>query len=146
MRLWRKPDWMSVSSSGLITSTPSNDDVGSHNVTVQVRDSAGTTDQKTFSLTVNNTNDPPEFDPTDLIKSIDQGEAYSYLWSASDDDYYDSFNYEGLTLPDWLTLSSDGLLTGTPSNSDVGSHEIYITVTDSGCLRLLAGTQSWSTT
>ena len=70
-------------SSGLITGTPSNDDVGNHSVTVQVRDSAGATDQKTFTLTVNNINDPPQLDPTDLITRIDQGEVYSYNWSAS---------------------------------------------------------------
>ena len=41
-----KPDWMSVSSSGMITGTPSNSDVGTHSVTVQVRDSAEATDTK----------------------------------------------------------------------------------------------------
>ena len=52
---------MSVSSSGLITGTLSNDDVGGHSVTVLVRDSAGAIDQKTFNLTVNNLNDAPVF-------------------------------------------------------------------------------------
>ena len=32
---------MSVSSSGLITGTPSNEDVGSHSVTVKVTDTGG---------------------------------------------------------------------------------------------------------
>ena len=53
-----KPDWMSVFSSGLITGTPDNEDVGS-TVTVKVTDSAGASDTKTFSLTVLNTNDAP---------------------------------------------------------------------------------------
>ena len=56
MRLWRSGLDV-VSSSGLITGTPTNDEVGSHSVTVQVRDSVGAIDTKTFNLTVNNTND-----------------------------------------------------------------------------------------
>ena len=50
-----------MSSSGMITGTPNNENVGEHTVTVQVRDSAGATDTKTFTLTVNNVNDAPEF-------------------------------------------------------------------------------------
>ena len=45
----------------MITGTPNNENVGEHTVTVQVRDSAGATDTKTFTLTVNNVNDAPEF-------------------------------------------------------------------------------------
>ena len=48
------PEWMTVSASGLITGTPTNDDVGSHDVTVKVTDSAGESDTKTFTLTINN--------------------------------------------------------------------------------------------
>ena len=39
----------------LVTGT-GNEDVGDHDVTVRVTDSAGATDTKTFTLTVNNTN------------------------------------------------------------------------------------------
>ena len=41
MRQLPEPDWMTVISTGLITGTPTNDDVGDHDVTVQVTDSAG---------------------------------------------------------------------------------------------------------
>ena len=49
-----------VSSAGFITGTPENKDVGDHTVTVKVTDSAES-DTKTFTLTVNNVNDAPEF-------------------------------------------------------------------------------------
>ena len=58
------PSWLTVSSSGLLTGTPTNDDVGTHSVTVQVADSSGATDTRTFSLTVNNVNDAPVFNFT----------------------------------------------------------------------------------
>ena len=46
-----------MSSSRLITGTPANDDVGDHEVTVRVTDSGGASDQRTFTLTVNDVND-----------------------------------------------------------------------------------------
>ena len=74
-----------MSSSGLITGTPSNSDVGEHTVTVQVKDSAGATDTKTFTLTVNNVNDAPEFTFT-APTSTDEDAAFSYQLTASDID------------------------------------------------------------
>ena len=35
-----------------------------------------------------------------------------------------------VTLPTWLSLSSDGLLQGTPTNENVGDHKITVRVTD----------------
>ena len=36
-----KPDWMTISPSGLITGTPENEHVGDHTITVTATDSAG---------------------------------------------------------------------------------------------------------
>ena len=85
MRLLSKPEWMSVSSSGLITGTPDNEDVGEHTVTVKVTDSAGESDTKTFTLTVNNVNDAPEFTFT-APSSTDEDAAFEYQLTASDID------------------------------------------------------------
>ena len=85
MRQLSKPDWMTVSSTGLITGTPSNSDVGTHSVTVQVRDSAEATDTKTFNITVNNINDVPEFNFTPL-SSTDEDAAFEYQLTATDID------------------------------------------------------------
>ena len=128
-----KPDWMTVSSDGLITGTPTNDDVGSHSVTVQVRDSEGATDQKTFTLTVNNVNDAPVFDFTPPV-STDEDTPFSYQLTATDVDFdvaSETLSYEALEKPEWMTVSSDGLITGTPTNDDVGSHSVTVQVRDS---------------
>ena len=66
------PSWMTVSSSGLVTGTPGNEDVGAHDVTVRVTDSAGATDTKTFTLTVNNVNDAPVFDFTRPLHQLNR--------------------------------------------------------------------------
>lgn len=47
-------------STGLLSGTPEDDDVGPHLVRVIVNDGAGGTDISTFELTVHNVNDPPE--------------------------------------------------------------------------------------
>ena len=50
---------------------------------------------------------------------------FNYQLTASDVDasvVNETLTYTGLTTPSWLTVSSSGLLTGTPSNDDVGTH------------------------
>ena len=68
------------SASGLITGTPDNEDVGDHDVTVKVTDKPGATDTKTFTLTVNNVNDAPEF--TLYCYSLPQQTRIQHLVSA----------------------------------------------------------------
>ena len=126
------PSWMTVSSSGLISGTPANEDVGAHEVTVKVTDSAGVSDEKTFTLTVNNVNDAPEFTFT-APTSTDEDAAFSYQLTASDIDVdvvEETLTYESVSAPSWMTVSSSGLISGTPANEDVGSHEVTVKVTD----------------
>ena len=131
-----KPDWMSVSSSGVITGTPSNDDVGSHSVTVKVTDTGGASDTKTFSLTVNNTNDAPVIDVGDttgaLADAID-GSSFSHQLSVTDVDVGDSHTFSMSSDKDisWLSLDAEtGLLTGTPDDEQVGVYNITFSVED----------------
>ena len=44
----------------------------------------------------------------------------------------DKLRFSAVTLPVWLRLTPEGLLTGTPSNADVGVHEIVVRATDKG--------------
>ena len=114
---------MSVSASGLITGTPSNDDVGNHSVTVLVQDSAGATDQKTFNLTVDNVNDAPVFNFS-APSSTNEDAWFSYQLTAEDIDANvtnETLTYEAVNKPEWMSVSSSGLITGTPSNDDVGA-------------------------
>ena len=123
------PDWLSVSETGLLTGTPSNDDVGSHTVTVEVSDGQGGYDQNTFSLFVNNINDPPLFEDPGTVYNYEDI-TLSYQLLAEDIDVGDNLTFESANLPDWLQLSSDGLLTGTPENYNVGEHNISVKVAD----------------
>ncbi|AWB67172.1 hypothetical protein C2869_12320 [Saccharobesus litoralis] len=137
-----KPDWLSINaSSGVLSGTPDNDDVGTHGVTLSVTDGT-TTDTQSFTITVANTNDAPEINST-AITSATEDSAYSYTLSASDVDSGDSLTYSAVTKPDWLSINaSSGVLSGTPDNDDVGTHGVTLSVSDG----TTTDTQSFSIT
>ena len=92
-------------------------------MTVEVTDSQGASDQKTFSLTVNSTNDLPVIEPVDDL-AIDEGLSFSYQLAASDVDSEGPLTFSIFSGPSWLGVDANGLLTGTPSNDDVGSNDV----------------------
>ena len=138
-----KPSWLAIfdSKTGELRGTPTNDDVGDHEVTITADDGNGGTDTQSFTLTVSNTNDAPTIisEVSDAI--IDEGKVYNYTVSANDIDAGDSLTLTATVSKDgtkvtnsWLSLidASDGnwLLSGTPTNDDAGDHEVTITADD----------------
>ena len=130
--LQNNPGWMSIDeSTGQVSGVPLNIDVGIlENIIVGVRDSAGVEDSLTFSVTVSNTNDPPEVTSTAGLVAAEDA-LYSYTIIASDIDVGDSLTYSAPALPDWLSFdASSQLLTGTPGDADLGSHGVTLRVND----------------
>ena len=75
------------------------------------------------------TNNAPTISSTALLTST-VGVAYSYTITASDADN-DELTLSATNLPAWLTFdAASGLLTGTPSESDVDSHAITLVASD----------------
>ena len=124
------PSWLSFNSAtGLLSGTPTNSEVGNHNVTLRVNDGTVDVDQS-FTLAVSNTNDVPVITST-AITSVAEDSGYSYTFTASDIDAGDSLTYSAPTLPSWLSFNgSTGLLSGTPTNSEVGNHNVTLRVND----------------
>ena len=57
--------------------------------------------------------------------STDEDAAFSYQLTASDIDadvVVESLTFDAVSKPDWMSVSSSGLISGTPDNEDVGSH------------------------
>ena len=125
------PGWLTfTASSGVLTGTPTNSDVGSHSVTLTVTDAAGATGTQTFTITVSNANDAPTVTST-AVTSATEDSVYTYTLTASDADVGDTLTMTGTTVPSWLTFTaSTGVLTGTPTNDEVGDHSVVLTVTD----------------
>ena len=127
-----KPSWLNInSSSGALTGTPSNSDVGTHSIVLKATDAAGATDTESFTLTVNNVNDAPTITST-AVTSVNEDVAYSYTFAANDVDSGDSVTLSAQTKPSWLSFNAGtGVLSGTPNNSHVGNHSVTLRATDS---------------
>ena len=85
--------------------------------------------EQTFSLTVNNVNDAPYILPL-FDQKTHGGQNFSYQVIASDPDFDsgDTLTFSALELPDWLSISSDGLLSGNAPSE--GEYNISVMVTD----------------
>ncbi|MGO3785800.1 MAG: tandem-95 repeat protein [Pseudoalteromonas prydzensis] len=127
-----KPSWASFdSSTGQLSGTPSNDDVGmTSNIVIAVSDGAITTALSSFNLTVNNVNDAPTISGTPNT-TVSEDSMYQFIPSARDIDG-DSLSFSIINKPSWASFdTSTGELAGTPQNEDVGSYAaITISVND----------------
>ena len=74
-----------VSSTGVLSGTPDNDDVGVYWVNVVVDDGKGGSDFHNFTLTVTNTNDPPNITTSDVLTGYENVK-YSVDYNATDID------------------------------------------------------------
>ena len=125
------PSWLSFdASTRTFSGTPTNGDVGAIDVKVTATDGTSATATDTFTLTVTNTNDAPTITSSETA-SVDEDIAYSYTFAASDVDVGDSVTLAAPTKPSWLTFNSaTGVLSGAPSNDEVGDHSVVLTATD----------------
>ena len=83
-----KPAWLSFidhgNGSATLTGTPTNAEVGSHNVELYVSDGVLEAEQP-FSTVVSNTNDAPTFTSTPVTE-VDEDMLYAYSITATDPD------------------------------------------------------------
>ncbi|MFC1844626.1 S8 family serine peptidase [Thermodesulfobacteriota bacterium] len=129
------PDWLNVAANGALNGTPAANDAGANSWTVQVSDGNSGTDTATLDITVDNApNQAPSF-TTDPINEIDATEDAAYSSTLADDasdPENDAMTFSWVSGPAWLTVASDGTLSGTPSNSDVGANTFTVLVVATG--------------
>ncbi len=124
--------WLSIDvMSGVLSGTPTNSEVGSYWVNVTVNDTVGAGDFQYFILTVENVNDDPIIDTVDVETATEDVE-YSVDYEAHDiDPTGDTLTWSLHTEADWLDIDlNTGVLSGTPTNDDVGSVWANVTVSD----------------
>lgn len=127
------PAGMTISgSTGAISWTPTNAQVGNQNVTVRVTDSgtpALSADQA-FIVAVANANDAPTLGFVPAQNAV-VGAAFNLNAVGSDIDVGDVLTYSLSGNPVWLTINpSTGALTGTPGVGDAGLSSVTVTVMD----------------
>ena len=133
-----QPSWANFdTSTGALTGTPSNADVGNYvDILIEVTDDGGLSDSLAlFDIEVVDINDAPEITGTPAT-SVDQDATYSFTPTVTDPDGETNFTFSITNQPSWASFdTSTGALTGTPSNADVGNYvDILIEVTDDGGL------------
>ena len=126
-----KPAWLTLDTvSKTLSGVPTNEFVGDNAVVILATDEAGATATKSLTISVTNTNDAPTVTST-AVTAVNEDAAYSYTFVASDMDIGDSVTLAAPTLPNWLSFdASTGVLSGTPTNTEVGDHSLVLTATD----------------
>jgi hypothetical protein len=123
--------WLHINTtSGAINGTPGEADAGSQYVNVSVTDGNGGKADRNFTITVSDVNDPPRILTTDEVTATED-QPYNVTYHAFDPDAGEVFTWTLATNATWLKLNSTtGVLSGTPTNKDVGIFHVNITVRD----------------
>ena len=127
------PGWLQVAADGALSGTPGNGDAGANSFTIRAMDGSGAYDEAGLVIAVANVNDAPVFtaDPIDGGSAAEDS-AYAGSLAAffSDMDAGDQFAVTKVSGPAWLNVAADGVLSGTPSNGEVGPNSFTVRVTD----------------
>ncbi|MCK5561325.1 MAG: putative Ig domain-containing protein, partial [Thermoplasmata archaeon] len=123
--------WLTIDANGVLSGTPTNNNIGSYWVNVTVTDLNNGADSHNFTLTVQNVNDPPIITTPNNTTAFEDV-FYSVDYDATDiDPTGDSIFWNYSTNATWLNFNKlTGLLYGTPTDNDIGTYWVNITVTD----------------
>jgi hypothetical protein len=128
------PAWLTVAATGNLSGTPSNSDANTNVFIVSVRDSGGLSNTASLFIYVNAA---PYFvnNPFSLPDSV-AGQIYTGTIStnAIDPNPSDVLTFAKVSGPAWLSLGSDGTLSGTPLSADVGTNSFVVSVFDPSSL------------
>ena len=116
---------------GRLTWIPTDEEVGWHNVSVIVSDRQGASFQLNVTIHVINVNDPPSIETPSTAK-MTEGAPFATRIAVSDPDLaLDPGEALSFTVdPPMLTVAPNGTVAFTPTNDDVGTHRLNLTVTD----------------
>ena len=128
------PTWLSVGAAGGLSGVPANSDANTNTFVVSVKDSGGLSNTATLFIYVNGA---PSFTVSPFSTSgVTAGQNYSgtIATNASDPNPGDLLTFAKVSGPAWLTVGSNGVLSGEPFSADVGNNSFVVGVTDPGGL------------
>lgn len=113
---------------GVVTWSPDFDQAGDHPVTVLASD-GDLSDTQSFVVTVANVNRPPIITSTAPNSAV-EATLYSYAVASDDPDVGDIPIYSMDVAPAGASIDGTGLLTWTPTSSQIGDHPFTVRATD----------------
>jgi VCBS repeat-containing protein len=119
---------LTLRADGSFTYMPAANFSGTTTFTYQARDGSAASETVTVTITVTAANDAP-FVSNSPPTTASEGVTYRYTLAATDPDG-DPLEITAPTLPSWLRFSAPATVTGTPAESDVGTHDVTMQVTD----------------
>ena len=119
------PPGLSISSSGLISGTPTT--AGTYSVTVTATDTTGASGSAAFTITVSPAANTVTV-TTPGSQAMTVGAAASLQITATDSASGQTLTYSATGLPPGLSISSSGLISGTPTTA--GTYSVTVTATD----------------
>jgi len=124
------PVWLGVAADGNITGTPGLGDLGTNTFQISAFDGTNAAVKATMNIVV--VNQPPVFtyDPFSP-PAANEDQAYSrwIAWNVTDAEN-DPISFAKVSGPAWLSVASDGNITGTPVQSDVGANVFVVSASD----------------
>jgi uncharacterized repeat protein (TIGR02543 family) len=126
------PAWLTVASNGGLSGTPTQSNVGTNTFTISVSDGIAAPVTTSLNITVNNVNNAPIFTANPITGSVateDAAYTATLVGSATDADG-NSLTYAKVSGAAWLSVASNGGLSGTPTQSNVGANAFTISVSD----------------
>lgn len=129
------PSWLSVATNGTLTGTPGAGTMGLNTFTVRVADQSGLSSQATLNITVAEQNFAPSFTSNPLNypeATVLIAYSGSLTTAASDPNAQQIplLTYTKLSGPAWLSIATNGNLSGTPATADIGVNNFSVRVTD----------------
>ncbi|WP_422925495.1 putative Ig domain-containing protein [Singulisphaera sp. PoT] len=125
------PTGLAVATNGLVTLTPTPDQIGQADVVLAVSDGRGGRTLQSFQICIRASDDnhAPVF--VTLPQAFATPGTYASQIKALDSDPGQTLTYHLIDGPDGLTLdSSTGALAWSPTSADLGSHPVTIEVSD----------------
>ena len=126
------PSWLIFNSTtGILSGTPNQSNVGDHSVTLRATDQSGLFENQNFEISVNEVPNSAPIVTSTPITTVVEGSLYNYYLTGSDSDTGDEINFQNITLPGWLELNpTSGLLSGTPGEANIGNNSVSLRVYD----------------
>ncbi len=124
-------NWITIGMTGTVTGTPQRQHLGEHVVSVEVKDPGGLTAVTRIHITVTKVNRPPVCqNPAALKDALQEAPFTDDVNRLVSDPDTDKLTFKPITVPGWMTAATDGKLTGTPQEANIGNYRAEFEVTD----------------